>query len=414
VADETPNGSGSDPNGLGKGEPAEEPRTVLDAASVDVEPAPAGPVHEPKPGPRKRGKAKAAAIDRPYPRRTLEDAMKVANAVKEGNNGNPWPPDQVAKALGMGTGSSFFYLTQAARDFGLTEGTRDAANISLTALGRKAVFPTSASDVADAKLEAFLSVEKFQQVVEHYGGSSLPADEFVRNTLQTQFGLDPRVHDEFLDFFRKNCRFVGIGAEWTPSQPATRDGGARRDHDDAGLPLGPVVRVGGTPPRAPDGDLPTCFVIMPFIERTDDYATGFFTEVFASLFKPAIERAGFEAKTAKRQGSDVIQATIVNELLDSHLVLCDLTEHNPNVLFELGVRMASELPIALVKATGTNPIFDIDHMLRVESYNPNMWPSTVGSDVPRLAAHINEAWAARDNQRSYMSILRQVSAPVTA
>ena len=103
---------------------------------------------------------------------------------------------------------------------------------------------------------------------------------------------------------------------------------------------------------------------MPFVERTDAYETGFFTEVFASLFKPAIEAAGFEAKTAKRQGSDVIQATIVNELLDSQLVLCDLTEHNPNVLFELGVRMASELPIALVKATGTNPIFDVDQMLQ--------------------------------------------------
>ena len=124
--------------------------------------------------------------------------------------------------------------------------------------------------------------------------------------------------------------------------------------------------------------------------------------------------AGFEPKTAKRQGSDVIQATIVNELLDSHLVVCDLTEHNPNVLFELGVRMASELPIALVKATGTNPIFDVDQMLRVESYNPSLWPSTVKTDVPKLTAHILEAWAGRDTQRSYMSILRSVAAPAVA
>jgi hypothetical protein len=50
--------------------------------------------------------------------------------------------------------------------------------------------------------------------------------------------------------------------------------------------------------------------------------------------------------------------------------------------------MTSELPIALVKATGTNPIFDVDQMLRVESYNPNLWPSAVRADVPKLAAHI--------------------------
>jgi hypothetical protein len=73
--------------------------------------------------------------------------------------------------------------------------------------------------------------------------------------------------------------------------------------------------------------------------------------------------------------------------------------------------MALEKPIVLVKAIGTNPIFDVDHMLRVESYNPNMWPSTVKADIPKLTAHITEAYANRDTQRSYMAILRQVTAP---
>jgi nucleoside 2-deoxyribosyltransferase len=146
---------------------------------------------------------------------------------------------------------------------------------------------------------------------------------------------------------------------------------------------------------------------MPFSEKTDQYATGFFDEVFASLFKPAIEAAGFVARTAKRQGSDVIHATIVNELLDADLVLADLTEHNPNVLFELGLRMAKELPIALVRAKGTNPIFDVDNMLRVEAYNPNLWSSTVEKDVPRLTAHIQEAWSRKDGETTYLSMLRR-------
>jgi hypothetical protein len=81
------------------------------------------------------------------------------------------------------------------------------------------------------------------------------------------------------------------------------------------------------------------------------------------------------------------------------------------VLFELGLRMAEEKPIAIVKATGTNPIFDVDHLLRVESYNPNLWRSTVEKDVPKLTAHIQQAWATRESGRSYMSILRQVAAP---
>lgn len=389
-------------------EPA--PADVVDAAAVDADAAVVDPTAVDLEAPAAGSpKSKAASIDRPYPRRTLEDALRVPTAIREYNNGNPWPPSEVSKALDMGKGSNFFYLTQASRDFGLTEGTRSAALISLTELGRRAVFPRSAEEAQAAKLEAFESVELFRNVVDHYGGSNLPGDEFVRNTLQTQFRLDPRVHDEFIDLFKKNCRYVGIGTDWEGSQ----SGAANRSRSV------PVLASATTEPIYVDtsraklnGDeWPVCFVIMPFTEHTDMYATGFFTEVFASLFKPAIEEAGFEARTAKRQGSDVIQATIVNELLDSSLVLCDLTEHNPNVLFELGVRMALEKPIVLVKAAGTNPIFDVDHMLRVESYNPNMWPSTVKADIPKLTAHIRKAYADRDTQRSYMAILRQVAVP---
>jgi hypothetical protein len=305
------------------------------------------------------------------------------------------------------------YLAQAARDFGFTEGGRDAAAIGLTDLGRKAIYPASPQDVGDAKMQAFLSVEKFKQVALHYGGSNLPDEEFVKNRLQTQFGLDPRVHDEFLDLFKKNCRFVGIGADW--------DGGAAQagTHQTPGSTVvqeSPVTITGNgvpLPPAGPNGtEKPTCFVAMPFSEKTDEYATGFFTEVYASLFVPAIEAAGFEPKTARRQGSDVIQATIVNDLLDADLVLVDLTEHNPNVLFELGIRIAEKKPTVLVKASGTNPIFDVDHLLRVESYNANMWPSTVVADVPKLTEHIKGAWEAKDAGGTYMDILRQVPATV--
>ena len=46
------------------------------------------------------------------------------------------------------------------------------------------------------------------------------------------------------------------------------------------------------------------------------------------------------------------------------LVIVELTEHNPNVRFELGVRIAEEKPVVLMKAEGTGPLFDIDNMLR--------------------------------------------------
>lgn len=371
-----------------------DPEEVVDAASIDVEDEVPQDDTQQRPKKRKR----APAVERPFPRKTLEDALRVPTAVRTHNGGKPYAPSEVAKALGLGMSGNFYYVTAASRDYGLTEGTRDAATISLTDLGRSAVYPKSDEELSQALLDAFFSVELFRRVVDHYGGSELPEDEFVRNTLETDYGLDPRVHDDFLDVFQKNCRYVGIGAEFT----GTVD---RLDVATSGVSSSASTPAARTSEPA-DGRV--CFVAMPFSEKTDHYATGFFDEVFASLFKPAIEAAGFVPRTAKRQGSDVIHATIVNELLNADLVLADLTEHNPNVLFELGLRMAKELPIALVRAKGTNPIFDVDNMLRVESYNPNLWPSTVEKDVPRLTAHVEEAWSRRESETTYLSMLRRV------
>lgn len=82
--------------------------------------------------------------------------------------------------------------------------------------------------------------------------------------------------------------------------------------------------------------------------------------------------AGFTVETANKQGSDVIHSTIVNDLLEADLVIADLTDHNPNVLFELGMRMHADLPVALIKSKDTGKIFDVDNMLRVYEYNPNL------------------------------------------
>jgi nucleoside 2-deoxyribosyltransferase len=147
---------------------------------------------------------------------------------------------------------------------------------------------------------------------------------------------------------------------------------------------------------------------MPFVERDSSHPAGYFQEVLSSLIIPAAEANDFSVSTANRGGgSDVIQSTIVNELLQADLVIADLTEHNPNVLFELGMRMAEDKPVALIRSEGTGRIFDVDNMLRVYDYSPCLWPSTVEADVPEMAKHFSAAWENRDTDISYMKLLRQ-------
>jgi hypothetical protein len=379
-------------------------RVIMTDGADEATPRTPADEHASAPTHSKSQRTRTATAIRPFPRRSIEESLAVPAALRDNNGGNAWATDNVAQALGMAkTNTKFFYLANSSRAYGFTEGGRDTAEISLTGRGKSAMYPKTAEERDEALRAAFFSVEIFAQVVNFYNGSKLPDEPFRTNALTTTFNLDESHVKEFVEVFDKNCRFLGIGNDYgatgaTPAQSGTRSGSEGSQ----------TVAV---PPKkaTSSGSAPVCFVAMPFTERDETHPIGFFTEVLESLFTPAIIAAGFEARTAKRQGSDVIQSTIINELLDADLVLADLTEHNPNVLFELGMRMNADKPVALVRAKGTGAIFDVDHMLRVEDYNPNLWKSTVERDIEVLSAHIKAAWENRASTQTYMKLLKSSS-----
>lgn len=341
-------------------------------------------------------KRKTTTASRPYPNRTLEDALVVPQAIRDKNNGHPWATEDVAQASlgGSKSNNKFFYAAAASRDYGLTVGTRDTDKIELAELGRDVVFAGDEQTKRQKRIDAFFSIDIFKRVFEHYGGSNLPAKEFLANALLDEFGLAPEFHDDFTKIFVANCKYLeiedGVGGE-IKVKPTDK-----ADHPSD-------IRVVGEPKGKFDR---RAFVIMPFVEKGENRrASGFFNEVLTTLITPAANGAGFAVETAQKDGSDIIQSTIINQLLEADLVIADLSDHNPNVLFELGIRLAMKLPVALIRANGTGPIFDVDNLMRVFSYNPNLWATTVKTDVPRLADHVKATWDNRTTVKSYMDIL---------
>jgi hypothetical protein len=332
----------------------------------------------------------------PFPRATLEQALKIPYAIKDHNGGNPWEPEEVRKAIGAGTGgNAWFYLCAASRDYGLTIGTSAAQKIELAEIGREIVYAPNVDAEKKAKTQAFLHVEIFLKVLAYYKGSNLPEMKYLGNTLTKEFGLQPETYEEFSRIFRENCKYLGItsgSAQHHGDQPAVTDAGAPE-----------TVTLA----EADGSSNLNAFVIMPFVERDQKHPPGFFAEVLRSIITPAAKASQFTVRTANRQGSDLIQSTIINDLMDADLVIADLTEHNPNVLFELGTRMAEDKPVVLIKAEGTGPLFDVDNMLRVFEYNPNLWQTTVEKDMPDLREFIKGAWENRASEQTYMKLLRR-------
>ena len=81
-----------------------------------------------------------------------------------------------------------------------------------------------------------------------------------------------------------------------------------------------------------------CFVIMPF-SSTQSCTKEEWTEIFDEVIKPAIEKSGHGYVCTR---SNPVQGSIIEDILDNldraDLVVADLTDRNPNVFYELGVR----------------------------------------------------------------------------
>jgi len=109
---------------------------------------------------------------------------------------------------------------------------------------------------------------------------------------------------------------------------------------------------------------PKCGIIMP-ISMIDGCSSDHWAEVLIIL-KDSIEKAGFEPNlVSDADDSGIIQKRIIHNLYSNEMVVCDVSGKNPNVMFELGMRLAFDKPTIIVKDDKTDYSFDtsvIEHL----------------------------------------------------
>lgn len=113
-----------------------------------------------------------------------------------------------------------------------------------------------------------------------------------------------------------------------------------------------------------------------------------------------------EANDGKRadddKSSSMIQVSIIRDIIESPMAVCDLSTRNPNVLFELGVRQAFDLPVVLVQEKDTPRIFDISTINTVD-YRKNLIYREVIEDRKKIIDAIKET---KDNKKGINSIIK--------
>lgn len=114
-----------------------------------------------------------------------------------------------------------------------------------------------------------------------------------------------------------------------------------------------------------------CFIISaigesgtPTRERAD--------KVYKYLIAPVCEDLGYKPIRVDHVNAvDNINETIINYLKTAHMVIADMTEHNPNAFYELGFRQALELPLVPIIESGGKLPFDV-MMTRTTFYDTDV------------------------------------------
>lgn len=137
----------------------------------------------------------------------------------------------------------------------------------------------------------------------------------------------------------------------------------------------------------------TCGIIMPIAALGVDYTESHWKDV-REILNEAITLAGFIPRiVSDSEDSTIIHKSIINNIYSDPIIVCDVSGKNPNVMFELGMRLAFDKPVVIVKDDKTGYSFDTSNIQHL-GYRKDLRHNTVESFIKDLAAKIKATYEA--------------------
>jgi len=144
------------------------------------------------------------------PSASLEEALRIPQAILDHYAGRPTPPLYVAKALNVDPkGTQFKGLSGAAMAFGLIDGGAQASTISVTDLAKRILRPKNEGIEEHAKREAVLGPRIFGDFLRSYDGYQFPRTDLAINVLE-DMGVPREKTTEVLERIEESAKSVGF------------------------------------------------------------------------------------------------------------------------------------------------------------------------------------------------------------
>lgn len=147
-----------------------------------------------------------------------------------------------------------------------------------------------------------------------------------------------------------------------------------------------------------------CGIVMP-ISAIDGCLESHWSDVL-NILTEAIVDSGFDANMVSNADEvGFIHKRIIQNLYDNPIVVCDVSGKNPNVMFELGLRLAFDKPTIIVKDDRTKYSFDtspIEHL----DYPRDLRFSRIVDFKQKLSAKIRATHKKATTDDSYTTFLK--------
>lgn len=274
--------------------------------------------------------------------------------------------DQLGKSPDSGTSRS---MITASSKYGFTTGGYQAEFLELTSDGYKAFNPEEDPKV---KLQSLFKLviegnDYFMALYEKYKGVKLPIKSVIIDYLG-EIGLEEEFRETGAELFIENAKFIGLvkllsGAERIisieqaleevriTSITSTSTGEVNYDNNLND------TETNNTGCAEYDK---VCFYIAP-IGSADSEERQHSDLFLESIVSPAFEKFGYNVIRADKIGKPgLITNQIIDYIMNSAFVVCDLSFHNPNAFYELALRHATKKPTIHIIRKRDNIPFDIN------------------------------------------------------
>ncbi|WP_273785523.1 hypothetical protein [Brucella intermedia] len=148
----------------------------------------------------------------------------------------------------------------------------------------------------------------------------------------------------------------------------------------------------------------TCGIIMP-IAALGNYPESHWKDV-RLIIDAAIQKAGFAPNMVSESSHiGVILKRIVQNIYDNPIVVCDVSGKNPNVMFELGMRLAFDKPVVIIKDEQTDYSFDTSVIEHVP-YRRDLRIHETQAFIELLAEKIKATYEESQSNKKFSAFLK--------